>query len=49
MILGERELAAGEATVRDLANGEQRGVSLDAVVAELSSNAAYTGLESEHR
>jgi histidyl-tRNA synthetase len=36
VILGEDELAAGEATLRDLDSGEQRRVALEALIAELA-------------
>ena len=42
IIIGERELAAGEATIRDLRSSEQRTVALDAVVAELTASGPYT-------
>jgi histidyl-tRNA synthetase len=35
VIVGEDEWGAGEATVRDMASGEQRRVALDDLVAEL--------------
>jgi histidyl-tRNA synthetase len=37
VIVGEDEWAAGEASVRDMASGEQRRVGLDDLVAELSA------------
>ena len=42
LIVGERELRAGVAEVRDLRRGEQRSVALDAVVEELRRAAPYT-------
>ena len=42
IIIGERELAAGEATIRDLRSSEQRTVAMDAVVAELTASGPYT-------
>ena len=42
VILGERELAAGEAMVRDLSSGEQRAVPLARVLPELTERDLYT-------
>jgi len=40
LVLGERDLEAGEIGVKDLGSGEQRAVALDAVVAELVAELA---------
>jgi histidyl-tRNA synthetase len=37
LVLGERDLQAGEVGVKDLATGEQRSVALDAAVAEVAA------------
>jgi histidyl-tRNA synthetase len=37
VIVGDDEWAAGEASVRDMASGQQRRVSLDDLVAELAT------------
>ncbi len=42
VIIGERDLAAGTAEVRDLHCSEQHSVALDAVVPELQARALYT-------
>ena len=43
VILGERELQQGLATIRDLAGSEQREVPIDRVVDELAAGDLYTG------
>ena len=42
IILGERELEAGVAEIRDLERSEQRSVALDQIVADLQSLELYT-------
>jgi histidyl-tRNA synthetase len=37
LVLGERDLQAGEVGVKDLTTGEQRSVALDAAVAEVAA------------
>jgi histidyl-tRNA synthetase len=37
LVLGERDLQAGEVGLKDLATGEQRSVALDAAVAEVAA------------
>lgn len=42
VIIGERELQQGQATIRDLADSQQREVAIDRVVAELAATDLYT-------
>ena len=42
VIIGERELQQGQATIRDLADSRQREVAIDRVVAELAAAGPYT-------